>query len=116
MTILSSAKHGKFVLKFLDTGSANTEELTVGDEVITGLTITSVLWCGTWTVSRGANTVLELIDGGSWPMADDYCLSIEEFKTASDITCTMTSETGTIIISGQKETAPHQPYGYNGGD
>ena len=91
--------------------SANTDA-----ETITGAAITKIFWTGSWTISRGSNTVLYLSNTG--PGVFDFVghgTAIREWPAAT-VVCANNDTNGTLVIQLSKQTA--QPgggaFGYDG--
>jgi len=85
-------------------------------ETVTNAAITKIFWTGSWTISRGSNTVLYLSNTG--PGMFDFVghgTAISQFSTAT-VVCANNDTNGTLVIQLSKQTA--QPgggaYGYDG--
>lgn len=74
--------------------SANTESN------LTGMSITSIFFAGTWVVTQGANTIVKLSGSGYWPLSEKG-ISLAT-PDATDVTFTVTGA-GSLIAEISKK-------------
>ena len=88
-------------------GNNSVSNVATGDEILTGCNIRTVMWSGTWKVSRGSNTLLNLSGSGT------FDLSLGDMALAIDSTATLVANvtgTGTLILKIGKQGGGSSPY------
>jgi hypothetical protein len=113
MTVTNNRKNSSAVIvlnaseSLTIAGNNSVSNVAIGDEILTGCNIRTVMWSGTWKVSRGANTLLNL--SGSGVM--DFTLS--DMSLSIDSTATLVANvtgTGTLILKIGKQGGGSSPY------
>lgn len=110
MPIIQNKQNTQAVIRSTATETFNLADFTIGDETINSLHITQVYWTGPWTVARGANTILSLVQADNWIF--DGVTALREGGDQS-ITVTPanseTGQTGTIIMVLKKQNTITDP-------
>lgn len=90
------------VIRATATETIALSSLVAGSETVAKASINKILWCGTWTVARGANTKFSLSGTGVFDL-DSMGLACKEDTTAN-IGLTLTGA-GSIILKLKKENS-----------
>jgi hypothetical protein len=97
--------HVWFSLNAANTITLTSASVNTSIETVSNLAITKVFWTGSWTISRGSNTVLYL--GNTGPGFFDFNgqgTSLSQFSTAT-VVCANNDTNGTLLIQLAKQTA-----------
>lgn len=106
MPVEQNKKRGKAVIRMVANGTITLADLQLAGETVRAASITAVYWTGPWTLTRGANTVLQLTDGqDNWELEGDVALN-----DGSDQSFVFSHGTpaGTIILEVNKLTEDEQ--------
>lgn len=76
--------------------------LAAGSETVSKASINKIMWCGTWSVSRGGNKKYDLSGTGCWDL-DSMGMANKE-DADSNIVLTLTG-VGSIVIKVKKENS-----------
>jgi hypothetical protein len=106
MPIIQNSLHTRAVSRDTSTVTYNVSDFALSGETVNSVDIAQIYWCGTWTVARGANTILQLVGGDNWFL--EGVTLLKEYDTAG-ITLTPTGN-GSIIIVYKKNSVEDQNY------
>lgn len=95
MPIIANAKHTKATVR-VNNGSQtiNLADVQLAGETVEGLQVAKILWSGTVTIARGANTHFSLTGNGVWDF-DSAGISSREDQTASVV---ITATTASCVV------------------
>lgn len=83
------------------TGGFLVDDAQIAGQNVRDLNITSVHWSGQWVVTRGANTVLDLIESGDWNLSQ-MGMSLHNLSVGANVHCVLTGS-GTLILEFDKD-------------
>jgi hypothetical protein len=101
MPLIQSSVYTRAVTRDTANATYTIADFEAGGETINAVDIAQVYWCGSWTVSRNGETILNLVNGDNWFLEgvtllkedDTYPIVIENTGTG-----------GTIILVYKKQS------------
>lgn len=100
MAILNN-RTGKATIKLTATANVALSALAAANETVTKAKINAVYWSGTWTVARGANTVLNLTGSDHWLLSDEGVV-LDEYPGV-DFAFTLTGNGSIVVIVNKND-------------
>lgn len=116
MAVLNNKKGGSAVLHFTSSntvtvvGNSTSSGIAAAntDEIVSGCNLRTVIWSGSWTVARGANTYLVLSGTGTLDLSlNDMAIGVDANAT---LVFTLTTGTGFIMTKVGKNSTYTSSY------
>ena len=106
MPVIQNSLHTRAVTRDVANATYNLANFQLAGETVNSVDIAQVYWCGSWTLTRNGNTILQLVGGDNWFLEGVTLLKEQD---TGDVTLTNNSN-GSIIIVYKKNTTVDQNY------
>jgi hypothetical protein len=100
MPVIQNSMYTRAVTRDVSNATYSLANFELSGETVNAVDIAQIYWCGSWTLTRNGNTILQLVGGDNWFLEGVTLLKEDD---TSPIVLTNNSN-GSIIIVYKKQS------------